>query len=58
MRLSVLSALARLEFVMLTILALGTEWIVASHQLSGQVDKAHPPVSGTISRQSAPIAGR
>lgn len=45
-------------YLMLMALALGTEWIAASHQLSGQVDKAHTPVSGTISPQSAPISGR
>lgn len=45
-------------YVMLMVLALGAEWIVVSHQLSGQVDKAQTPVSGTISPQSAPVSGR
>jgi hypothetical protein len=44
--------------VVLTVLALGTEWIVARHQPSGQVDKAHTPASGTIPPQSVPISDR
>ena len=45
-------------YVILMVLALGTEWIVVSHQPSRQVDKAHTPVSGTIPLQSVPISDR
>jgi hypothetical protein len=45
-------------YVILMVLALGTEWIAASHQPLAQVDKTLPPVSGTISPQSAPISDR
>jgi hypothetical protein len=38
--------------VMLMALALGAQWIVASHQLSEQIDKTHTPVSKTISPQA------
>ena len=44
-------------YVMMMVLALGTEWIAASHQVSGQVDKAHTPASGTISPQAPPSSG-
>ena len=45
-------------YVILVVLALGTEWIVVSHQPPGQVDKAHTPASGTIHPQSVPISDR
>jgi hypothetical protein len=45
-------------YMMLMVLALGTEWIVASRQPSGQVDRTRTPASGTISPQVSPSSGR
>lgn len=44
-------------YMMLMVLALGTEWIVASRQPSGQVDRTRTPASGTISPQVPPSSG-
>ena len=45
-------------YVMVMVLALGTQWIVASRQPSEQVDKVQTPVSGTVPSPSVPISGR
>ncbi len=45
-------------YVMLMVIALGTEWIVALHQVPGQVDKGRAAVSASASPPSASIHGQ